>query len=480
MGDKSIWEILVILMVFVMVTSNVTLCTSVDDDFMDNIVLSSSSVGGVPTSDNIKLYLTVTVTPYSDKLHRVLREYPYTEHLIAIYESIFNNGDYLTWDNYFLKGDISGTSYSYLLYLKSSYIPELCPENFSSTTFKIEIFINGATVATFPLLTVPYDPVAVFPYVQPFSGTVTGLDPSTSSGDEVTFKITKISGDIGGIKWDPGTSYITIPPLAMQTIQSKIDAAKLGDTIIIEDGIYNENVKVNKQLTIRSKNGPDKTIVQAATSEDPVFTVTTDFVNINGFTMAMADTGIHLYNADYCNISNNTCSCNNVYGIDLKYSNNNSIFNNTCSNNTFGIYLNNSSNNLITNNNVSNNSRVITVDNPTIDDDLSWITVGPITATWGEGISLYNSSNNKINLNNFINNYDNVDPSDLTNIWDSPERITYTYNGTTYESYLGNYWDDYEGTDAEGDGIGDTPYIIVGDKDNYPLMEPFESYFTCG
>jgi len=46
------------------------------------------------------------------------------------------------------------------------------------------------------------------------------------------------------------------------------------------------------------------------------------------------------------------------------------------------------------------------------------------------------------------------------NIWD---------NGTT-----GNYWSDYNGTDNDGDGIGDTPYIIGEDnQDNHPLMNKF-------
>jgi hypothetical protein len=47
-----------------------------------------------------------------------------------------------------------------------------------------------------------------------------------------------------------------------------------------------------------------------------------------------------------------------------------------------------------------------------------------------------------------------------TNLWD---------NGVE-----GNYWSDYNGTDSNQDGIGDTPYIIdANNVDHYPLMAQY-------
>ncbi|PVX25556.1 MAG: hypothetical protein CW691_04255 [Candidatus Bathyarchaeum sp.] len=75
--------------------------------------------------------------------------------------------------------------------------------------------------------------------------------------------------------------------------------------------------------------------------------------------------------------------------------------------------------------------------------------------------------NNRIYNNSFITNSQNVvnahiiyDP-DCVNIWD---------NGIS-----GNYWSNYNGTDANGDKIGDTPYIIdPRNQDNYPRTSPHD------
>ena len=92
-------------------------------------------------------------------------------------------------------------------------------------------------------------------------------------------------------------------------IQHAIDNATAGNTICVKDGTYNENVDVNKRLTIRSESGSASTIVQAANSDGYVFHLTTDYVNISGFTVtgatAEGGTGIYGFEIDHCNISDN-------------------------------------------------------------------------------------------------------------------------------------------------------------------------------
>lgn len=186
--------------------------------------------------------------------------------------------------------------------------------------------------------------------------------------------------------------------------------------------------------------------------------------------------GIRLYSSSNITIINNAVS-NNFWGIHLMYSSNNTITKNTASNNVGGIQLMFSSNNTITRNTASNNE--ILGIGICLDSCNNTIINNAVSNNF-LGIHLVDSSNNIIYLNNFINNSFSFKLSFyqifLSNAWNSTFSIKYIYNGSGYENYMGNFWSDYEGDDANGDGIGDTPYIIDEDIDLYPLIETFDKY----
>ena len=205
-----------------------------------------------------------------------------------------------------------------------------------------------------------------------------------------------------------------------------------------------ENNTVNGKPLAYLEDISDSTITDAG----QVVLVNCSNITVKNLDLSNTCMGIELFGTNNCKIVNNIMNSNTWNGIALfSNSSNNTISNNTMSGNYRGICSTGSSNNIIKNNNILNNY-----------------------------YGIEHSSNNLIYLNNFIDNAeDNVLAWD-GNIWNSPAEITYTYSGNTHTSYLGNYWSDYTGSDADGDGIGDTPYSIDSDADNYPLVEPFGNY----
>ncbi|KAF5431827.1 CASH domain-dontaining protein [Candidatus Methanophagaceae archaeon] len=190
------------------------------------------------------------------------------------------------------------------------------------------------------------------------------------------------------------------------------------------------------------------------------------------------DKGIWLYNYSTENIiTNNTAKYNEVYGIYLDESNDNMITDNDASNSVDydGIILDSSNSNEIRNN-IANYNHQLGIGLWTSNENI----IANNTAKYNEdnGIYLEESNNNEIYLNNFMDNDYNVYSIGSTNVWNSQSKITYTYKGSTYTNYLGNYWNDYTGTDGNGDGLGDSPYSIDSDKDDYPLMAPWVNYFA--
>jgi len=290
------------------------------------------------------------------------------------------------------------------------------------------------------------------------------------------------------------------------TIQATVDAANDGDTIIVKDGTYNENVTVDKSLVIKSENGADQTIVQAADGSADVFNVDASEATIDGFTASGATStdkaGIKL--AAYstgCTITNNHLS-ENDRGISFAaYANDNIISNNLVTDNdSDGIFLSNVTGNIITDNHVTGTYGTYDYAICLFDNADNNIVSGNIVEDNTTGINVKNADNNELFENTFSNNdcglqiltgssgnifYLNnfVDNTNAQievgfmapgeNYWNSQEELSYEFKGTQYSGYLGNYWSDYTGEDADGNGIGDTPYLTItgnDEYDDYPLM----------
>ncbi|MEM4258645.1 MAG: NosD domain-containing protein [Candidatus Thermoplasmatota archaeon] len=216
-----------------------------------------------------------------------------------------------------------------------------------------------------------------------------------------------------------------------------------GHTIFVKKGLYTEHITIHKSLTLIGQE-PQKTVIDGRTQGTVVFICAND-VSLSGFTVQNSGTDITnagiIIQSDKTTITN-TILTNNFHGIYLKLSaDHNTITTTLITNNTWnGIYIKSSAadGNTICENIIKNNGYA--------------------------GIGISDSSYNKIYHNTFIGNthqaYDTGN-----NLWD---------NG---HPSGGNYWSDYTGIDANGDGIGDTPYAIPNgiNRDRYPLIEPYGS-----
>ena len=173
---------------------------------------------------------------------------------------------------------------------------------------------------------------------------------------------------------------------------------------------------------------------------------------------------------------NNTIQNNYVtycnYGISITASNY-AIVSNYVANNDAGISLNSGSEanylaqNLVTNNSVGLRLIGYASDaSNTVEENVISYNQEGIYVWWN-----YEKIVQKIYRNNFIDNLQQVTTADSSPIHGKDPASTWN-NG----SGEGNYWSDYNGTDSNGDGIGDTPYTISDvDTDNYPFIAPVDA-----
>jgi len=215
-----------------------------------------------------------------------------------------------------------------------------------------------------------------------------------------------------------------------------------------------ENNTVNGKPLIYLEDAFDYNVSHAG----QVILVNCDNIVIEGLDLSNATIGVQMDQTKESVIANNTIR-NNRAGITLWYSMYNTIAQNDVALNDWGgIWLYGSPNNTIIRNNLTANSGygIYCQENCSIIENT-------IARNSYEGIYIDSKlGNNRIYRNNLVDNNIQVLTIGINPFDDGVE---------------GNYWSDYNGTDSDHDGIGDSPYIIdANNQDNNPLMGMFSDF----
>jgi len=263
-------------------------------------------------------------------------------------------------------------------------------------------------------------------------------------------------------------------PADFNTMQAAINAATDGDIILVFSGTYNENVTIGKSLTLKGEN-VYTTIINGLAAYT-VIHIAANNVALTNFTIKNGFFGVLIDSSNNIRVISNVITDNDD-GVWIAFSSGNIINDNTIAHNAVGIYLDSSNNTTLNHNTITNNAYGIDIENCrgnlVTENKINLSSIEGIFAYYSDdgrilrntvqnnslGIHLDTSNGNDIYQNNFIDNSDQAYVENSDNNWD---------NGSK-----GNYWSDYNGTDLNQNGIGDTPYIINADNiDRYPLMNP--------
>jgi len=315
-------------------------------------------------------------------------------------------------------------------------------------------------------------------------------------------------------------SKTIVVPQDYPTINEAISHVSAGDTVAVQKGIYQENVQINKSISVLGEDAKSTIIIGTGGGNHALsgITVTADNVKVSGFTIqslnytssSLYATGINIQ-GDHCTITGNIIQ-NNYLGIFCSIQSYTQITGNTISHNLkdgmrfYGGSLNEISDNNITGNAASGIAIAgysNTILKNTLENNLRGIGLGStysvvsgntIRSNTESGVYLAGSENT-ICANSIFNNkwgiyitpqlaashanriYHNI-LDNVFNAFDNSSSVVENWDNGPQSG--GNYWSDYtsrysNATETGKSGIGNTPYLIWADNiDNYPLMTPFD------
>jgi len=203
-------------------------------------------------------------------------------------------------------------------------------------------------------------------------------------------------------------AVITVNGSSGQSLQQLADSAGAGDTILLAPGTYPGSLVINRPVTIAALDPASPPVLVAGVGTAGI---------------ELAANGIVL---DGLSLEGNA-----TYGL-LVRSDNNKVYNTSITGFSYGIGLTSAVHNEFLRNTLAGNAVGLSADHDSQADTFS--------------------------LNSFDNPVDVASSSDDISWSGAPSG--YRYAGRNFTGMLGNFWKKYTGTDADNNGIGDTPWPV--------------------